>query len=196
MFESVASLSAPDQVSQILDHASLLTIHPTPVPKWEHPRCPRRQPTASQDLETEEDEIATRHVRFKTWHSRPVYGREFGPSSGLERLECEVWPRVRSRSHRLISQPPSSSPNLRLQTGEPEPVLNVIGTPVLPYHPLAPAPIPTPPSPAATLEKKTRNPAAPALSNVNEEFIAFTCSSPAGGTAAVPVRERDQGDRV
>jgi hypothetical protein len=91
----------------------------------------------------------------------------------------------------LTSQPPSSPASFRLQVGEPEPVLNVIGTPVLPSHPPTPAPIPTLLSP--TVIPKNKEPAAPAPFNVNEEFIAFTFSDSDGGTGGAPIREWDQG---
>jgi len=110
------------------------------------------------------------------------------------------------------SQPSSSqSSSSRLQTRElePEPVLNVIDTPALPSYPPTrapipepkskakksaeiPSPMPAPPRSSATMPKNSGS-AVPAPFGVGEEFVAFTFSDSDEETAAVPIREWDQG---
>lgn len=103
----------------------------------------------------------------------------------------------------------SSNPKLRTKESEPEPVLNVIGTPALPSYPSTPAPIPeskpkaekyaagppktSSPPPSSAAMPKDPEPAALAPFSVNEEFVAFTFSDSDEETAAVPIREWDQG---
>jgi len=108
--------------------------------------------------------------------------------------------------------PASSLPSdSRCQTGEtePEPVLGVIGTPVIPSDSSTPALIPEskskakksvaaqPPMPAPLLSSPTapRKPesAAPVPFGLNEEFIVFTFPDSDEETAAMPIREWDQG---
>lgn len=108
------------------------------------------------------------------------------------------------------SQPTSSSSSAR-QPGEPEsnPVLNVIGSPALPSQTSTPAPkselkpkengtaaasSPTPTSqPTPTVMPKHRTSTSKAPFCGDEEFIAFTFSGSDEETAAVPIREWDQG---
>jgi hypothetical protein len=108
--------------------------------------------TASQYPKAEEDEIATRHVRLKTRHPEPSTGMNSGPPLDLSDSDAKSSPDLDSSLTDITSQPPSSLSSFKLQTGEPEPVSNVIGTPVLPTHP----PTPAPPSPAAA--PKTKDP--------------------------------------
>jgi len=110
------------------------------------------------------------------------------------------------------SHPASSLPSdSRWQAGEPEPepVLNVIGTPMLFSHSSTPAPIldskpkakksaavqppmPAPLSPPATMPKNQES-AAPVPFGVNEEFIGFAFPDSDEETATMPIREWDQG---
>lgn len=105
----------------------------------------------------------------------------------------------------------SSSSSSRLQSREPESgsTLNVIDTSVLSSPsstptPIAqskstakefaatPSPVPQPP-PLSTSMPKNLGPAVPAPFGVGEEFIAFAFSDSDEETAAIPVREWDQG---
>ena len=106
------------------------------------------------------------------------------------------------------SSPPSSGQQTK--DPEPEPVLNVISTPTLLSHgPPTPAPISqskskakeslaipspklAPPLSPTTMLKKTESTASVPFS-VGEEFVAFTFSDSDEETAAVPIREWDQG---
>ena len=110
----------------------------------------------------------------------------------------------------LTPQPSSSSSSAR-PTAEPEPglVLDVIGTPALPSQSSTPAPlselkpkangpaVASPPIPASqptpTMTPKRPDSTARAPFSVGEEFIAFGFSDSDEETAAMPIREWDQG---
>jgi len=101
----------------------------------------------------------------------------------------------------LDPQPTSSTlSSSGRQSGEPESdsVLNVIGTPVFPSHSKSftpaslPPPVPAPPPLPATMPKPPETTALAPFS-VNEEFIAFSFPDSGEETAAVPIREWDQG---
>lgn len=104
----------------------------------------------------------------------------------------------------------SSSSARKIEEADTESVLNVIGTPAFPSQPSStPAPIPESkpegnvtiriPSPppasqtAPVTTPKRPEPAAPAPFRDNEEFIAFGTPDSDEETAAIPIREWDQG---
>ena len=130
--------------------------------------------TASQEPRAEEYEIATCHVRLKTRHPEPSTGMNSGPPLDLSDTDAKSSPGPDSSLTDITSQPPSSLSSFRLHTGEPEPVLNVIGTPVLPSHPPTPAPI-------SRCDTKNKRSATPVLFNVNEEPSCLLSPTPTEG---------------
>lgn len=189
--------------------ATTLAPHPTSVPRQEMSSTTTKPPYKSSKRKKTKSQPVTSSSKPDT----P------GPAASVDLnlpLDCSD---SNAKSHSgsdlalgdlasRLASPSSSSPRLQTKEPELEPVLNVIGTPALPSQSSAPVPkpdskpkaeksvaipppTPAPPPPSAAMPKKPES-TAPAPFSV-EEFVAFTFSDSDEETAAVPMREWDQG---